>query len=137
LTARFRQRQVYPTGQGQDERAMGQGKEALRAAIEEGPRAALTREGMPEVPEPSEKHGLVKGEQSASCANRYAAWPCGVGMKRAQLAQQDDQQNSSKSVPDSLLTLQPIGGGRIVICGARPAPDQSSIVKPILTVTCQ
>src|SRR6476620_5943561 len=65
---------------------------------------------MPEVPEPSAKRGLVTEEQSASCANRYAVGPCGVGMKIAQLAQQDDQQNSSKSVPDSPLTLQPIGG---------------------------
>jgi hypothetical protein len=35
---------------------MGQEKEALRASIEEGPRAALTRRGEPRVPEPSEKH---------------------------------------------------------------------------------
>jgi hypothetical protein len=37
MKARFRQWQVYPTGQGQGERAMGQPVEALRAAFWDGP----------------------------------------------------------------------------------------------------
>jgi hypothetical protein len=40
---------------------MGRKKEALRASIEEGPRAALTWRGAPGVPEPGEKHGLGEG----------------------------------------------------------------------------
>jgi hypothetical protein len=30
-----------------------------------------------------------------------------------------------------------VGVGAFSACVARPAPDQASIVKPILTVTCQ
>ena len=59
--ARFRLGRAYPTGQGQDERAMGQQVEALRAPIENGPRATLTRRGEPRVPEPGDKHGLGEG----------------------------------------------------------------------------
>jgi len=37
---------------------MGLLKEALRASVEAGPRAALTWRGAGEVPQPGEKHGL-------------------------------------------------------------------------------
>ncbi len=50
-------RPAYPTGQGQAERAMGPQKEALRATIQGGPRAALTRWGEPPAPVSGEKTG--------------------------------------------------------------------------------
>jgi hypothetical protein len=40
---------------------MGQSKEALRASVETGPRAALTRRGAQGVPEPGENHERVWG----------------------------------------------------------------------------
>ena len=89
---------------------MGQRKEALRASIEAGPRAALTWRGGPRVPEPSEKHGLGEGraisplrEMKRSGASerwRGAIWPAATRQA----------ENSSKNASDSLLTLQPIGG---------------------------
>src|SRR2546423_749332 len=101
---------VYPTGQGQDKRAMGQRKEALCAPIEVGPRAALTRWGGRAVPEPGEKHGqgwmfilsLLRNHKRSGATGRWRGAGSPPATRRAE--------NSSKNAPDSLLTLQPIGG---------------------------
>jgi len=53
---------------------MGQGKEALRAAIKDGPRAALTRRGGLRVPEPGEKHGQGEDEHPQPPAQLHAQW---------------------------------------------------------------
>ena len=90
---------------------MGQRKEALRAPIEEGPRAALTWRGESRVPEPSEKHGLGEGKHSllrepkrSGASGRWREDGSPPATRQAE--------NSSKTAPDSLLTLQPIGGRR-------------------------
>jgi hypothetical protein len=60
---------------------MGRHMVALRAAIKSGPRAVLTGWGAEAVPEPGEKHELVKGKASASCVKGNAVRPIGVGAR--------------------------------------------------------
>jgi hypothetical protein len=89
---------------------MGQRKEALRAPIEVGPHAALTRWGARAVPEPSEKHGLGEGRaisllREPKRSGASGGWRGAVSPPAIRQAE-----NSSKNASDSLLTLQPIGG---------------------------
>jgi hypothetical protein len=69
----------------------------------------LTGWGAEAVPEPGEKHELVKGKASASCVMGNAVRPIGVG---ARLTEQASKTNGKliQKPSDSLLTLQPIGG---------------------------
>ena len=109
VEARLGQWQAYPTGQGQDERAMGQRKEALRAAIKDGPRAVLTGWGGEAVPEPGENTGwewrrlvsLLRELMRSGASGRWRRVSSPLATRQAE--------NSSKNARDSLLTLQPIG----------------------------
>jgi hypothetical protein len=77
----LRQSRAYPTGQGQDERAMGQWKEALRASVEAGPRAALTWRGAAEVQQPGEKHGLGERQAVSLLREVKRSGARGIGME--------------------------------------------------------
>ena len=54
------------------------GKEALRAPIEGGPRAALTLWGAAKVPEPGEKHGQAVDAHPKPPAQAHAQWGYGA-----------------------------------------------------------
>ena len=75
-----------------------------------GPRAALTRWGVAEVPEPGKNTdkvwllllSLLRNHKRSGAIRHYLAGGLSRAAKQAE--------NSSKNASDSRLTLQPIGG---------------------------
>ena len=89
---------------------MGQEKEALRAAVGDGPRAALTRWGGAGMPEPSENTSRARGSVLSLLREEMrsgASWRWLVVWKKHPI--KTNGKWCQKAL-DSLLTLQPIGG---------------------------
>ena len=89
---------------------MSQRKEALRAPMEVGPRAALTQWGAPEVPEGGEKHGQSVDVDPQPPAQLHTQWGYWALARSWLVSRNETDRKLVQNCPDSRLTLQPIGG---------------------------